>query len=141
MAQVQREIEKLIAEEAKRTSGSATGKYELTPSEKIVSTNFGNNKGKLPWPVERGVVVLGFGKQMHPVITSIEIDNKGIDISTTEGSDARSVFDGDVRKVFAVPGAQNAVIISVITSYSIHYTKLYEIYIHLFQYNYLYLQD
>ncbi len=111
MAQVQREIEKLIAEESKRTSGSATGKYELTPAEKIVSTNFGNNKGKLPWPVERGVIVLGFGKQMHPVITSIEIDNKGIDISTTEGSLARTVFDGEVRKVFAVPGAQNAVII------------------------------
>ncbi len=128
MAQVQREIEKLIAEEAKRTSGSATGKYELTPSEKIVSTNFGNNKGKLPWPVERGVVVLGFGKQMHPVITSIEIDNKGIDISTTEGSDARSVFDGEVRKVFAVPGAQNAVIIRHGEYLSV-YTQLDNVYV------------
>lgn len=128
MAQVQREIEKLIAEEAKRTTGSSTGKYELTPSEKIVSTNFGNNKGKLPWPVERGVVVLGFGKQMHPVITSIEIDNRGIDISTTEGSDARSVFDGEIRKVFAVPGAQNAVIIRHGEYLSV-YTQLDNVYV------------
>jgi murein hydrolase activator len=111
MAQVQKEIEKLIAEESKRTSGSATGKYELTPAEKIVSTNFGNNKGRLPWPVERGVIVSGFGKQMHPVLTSVEIDNKGVDISTTAGSMARAVFEGEVRKVFAVPGAQNAIII------------------------------
>lgn len=111
MASVQREIEKLIAEESKRTSGSATGKYELTPAEKIVSTNFGNNKGRLPWPVERGVIVSRFGKQMHPVLTSVEIDNTGIDISTTSGSIARAVFEGEVRKVFSVPGAQSAVII------------------------------
>lgn len=111
MAQLQKEIEKLIAEETKRTSGSTTGKYELTPSEKIVSTNFGNNKGKLPWPVDRGVIVSNFGKQYHPVLTNVEIDNKGIDISTMAGTDARSIFDGEVRKVFSVPGAQNAVII------------------------------
>lgn len=111
MASVQREIEKLIAEESKRTSGSSTGKYALTPAEKIVSTNFGNNKGSLPWPVERGVIVSGFGKQMHPVLTSVEIDNKGVDISTTSGSIARAVFEGEVRKVFSVPGAQTAVII------------------------------
>ncbi|HOZ30452.1 MAG TPA: peptidoglycan DD-metalloendopeptidase family protein [Bacteroidales bacterium] len=111
MAQLQKEIEKLIAEETKRTSGTTTGKYELTPTEKIVSTNFGNNKGKLPWPVDRGVIVSNFGKQYHPVLTNVEIDNKGIDISTTAGTDARSIFDGEVRKVFSVPGAQNAVII------------------------------
>ncbi|PLX07255.1 MAG: hypothetical protein C0596_12120 [Marinilabiliales bacterium] len=111
MAQLQREIEKLIAEEAKRSSGSNTGKYELTPEEKIVSTNFGNNKGKLPWPVERGVIISYFGKQAHPVLKSITLDNKGIDISTTTGSTARAVFDGEVRKVFSITGAQNAVII------------------------------
>ncbi len=128
MASVQREIEKLISEEAKRTSGSSTGKYELTPAEKIVSTNFGNNKGSLPWPVERGVIVSGFGKQMHPVLTSVEIDNKGIDISTTAGSDARVVFDGEVRKVFAVPGAQNAVIIRHGEYLSV-YTQLDNVYV------------
>jgi murein hydrolase activator len=128
MAQVQREIEKLIAEEAKRTSGSATGKYELTPAEKIVSTNFGNNKGSLPWPVERGVIVSSFGKQNHPVLANVEIDNKGLDISTTAGSDARAVFDGEVRKVFSVPGAQSAVIIRHGEYLSV-YTQLDNIYV------------
>lgn len=111
MAQLQREIEKLIAEEAKTSSGSSTGKYELTPAEKIVDTNFGNNKGRLPWPVERGVIVGRFGKQNHPILTNVVIDNKGIDISTTAGSDARCVFEGEVRKVLSIPGAQNAVMI------------------------------
>lgn len=113
--QLQAAIEKLIAEEVKKSSASKgkanTGKYELTPEEKIVSDNFGNNVGKLPWPVQRGVIVSRFGKQPHPVISGVEIDNKGIDISTTTGSDARAVFDGEVRKVFSIPGTQNAVII------------------------------
>ncbi|MBO7133014.1 MAG: peptidoglycan DD-metalloendopeptidase family protein [Bacteroidales bacterium] len=113
--QLQAAIEKLIAEEVKKSSAAKgkanTGKYELTPEEKIVSDNFGNNLGKLPWPVQRGVIVSRYGKQPHPVIPNVEIDNKGIDISTTTGSEARAVFDGEVRKVFSVPGTQNAVII------------------------------
>ena len=113
--QLQAAIEKLIAEEVKKSSASKgkanTGKYELTPEEKIVSDNFGSNVGKLPWPVQRGVIVSKFGKQPHPVISGVEIGNKGIDISTTTGSDARAVFDGEVRKVFSIPGTQNAVII------------------------------
>ena len=113
--QLQAAIEKLIAEEVKKSSAAKgkanTGKYELTPEEKIVSDNFGSNLGKLPWPVQRGVIVSRYGKQPHPVIPNVEIDNKGIDISTTTGSEARAVFDGEVRKVFSVPGTQNAVII------------------------------
>lgn len=108
---LQQEIQRLIAEEAKRTSGSATGTYALTPAEQIISTNFGNNRGKLPWPVERGVVVSHFGKQRHPVLRNIEIDNRGIDIATTQGAMARAIFDGEVRQVISLPGAHNAVII------------------------------
>ncbi|MDD4148574.1 MAG: peptidoglycan DD-metalloendopeptidase family protein [Bacteroidales bacterium] len=128
MAQLQREIEKLIAEEAKRSTGAMTGKYELTPAEKIVSTNFNNNKGQLPWPVERGVITSAFGKQNHPILKNITLDNKGIDISTTSGSTARAIFDGEVRKVIAIPGAQNAVIIRH-GEYLCVYTNLDNVYV------------
>ena len=128
MAQLQREIEKLIAEEAKRSSGSKTGKYELTPAEKIVSTNFDNNKGRLPWPVERGVITSSFGKQNHPILRNVTLDNKGIDITTTTGSTARAVFDGEVRKVISIPGAQNAVIIRHGQYLSV-YTNLDDVYV------------
>lgn len=108
---LQKEIERLIAEEARRTSGSATGTYALTPAEQIISNNFGNNRGKLPWPVERGVIVSHYGKQRHPVLKNIEIDNKGIDIATAKGAMARAIFDGEVRKILSLPGAHNAIII------------------------------
>ncbi len=130
--QLQAAIEKLIAEEVRKSSASKgkanTGKYELTPEEKIVSDNFGSNTGKLPWPVTRGVIVSRFGKQPHPVISGVEIDNKGIDISTTTGSDARAVFDGEVRKVFSIPGTQNAVIIRHGEYLSV-YTHLEKVYV------------
>ena len=130
--QLQAAIEKLIAEEVKKSSAAKgkanTGKYELTPEEKIVSDNFGSNVGKLPWPVQRGVIVSRFGKQPHPVIPNVEIDNKGIDISTTTGSEARAVFDGEVRKVFNIPGTQNAVIIRHGEYLSV-YTHLEKVYV------------
>lgn len=111
-AQIQLEIEKLIREEAKRSSkGTSKVDYTLTPTEKIISTNFENNKSRLPWPVERGVIVSYYGKQNHPILSHVEIDNKGIDISTTTGTNARVVFDGEVRKIFQVPGSHYAVII------------------------------
>lgn len=130
MKQLQAAIEKLIAEEVRSSSkGKAnTGKYSLTPEEKIVSDNFGSNTGKLPWPVARGVIVSRFGKQPHPVISGVEIDNKGVDISTTTGSDARAVFDGEVRKVFSIPGTQNAVIIRHGEYLSV-YTHLEKVYV------------
>jgi septal ring factor EnvC (AmiA/AmiB activator) len=107
-SKLQKEIEKLIAEEAKKNS---SGSYSMTPEEKIVSTNFGNNKGKLPWPVATGVITGHYGKHAHAVLRNVFVNNNGVDISTNKGSVARSLFDGEVRKIFKVPGYQNAVII------------------------------
>ncbi len=128
MLRLQREIEKLIAEEAKKSSGSSSGSYKLTPAEQIVSTNFGKNKGRFPWPVERGVIVSNYGKQNHPILKNVVIDNKGIDISTTEGASARAIFEGEVRKVISIPGAQKAVIIRHGEYLSV-YTHLEEVYV------------
>ena len=128
-SQLQREIERLIAEEAKKSSGTASGVYELTPEEKIISTNFGNNKGLLPWPVERGVIVSSYGKHAHPVLNNVTIENAGVDIATSPGAQVRSMFEGEVRRVFTLPGAQNAVIIrhgSYLTVYT-HLAKTYVI--------------
>lgn len=127
--QLQREIERLIAEEAKKSSGTTSGVYELTPAEKIISTNFGNNKGLLPWPVERGVIVSSYGKHPHPVLNNVTIENAGVDIATSPGAQVRSMFDGEVRRVFTLPGAQNAIIIrhgSYLTVYT-HLSKTFVI--------------
>ncbi len=122
---LQREIERLIASEAKKTN-SAT--YEMTPGEKLISKEFGNNKKRLPWPVESGVVTGKFGKQPHPVLKNVYVNNNGVDISTAKGSAVRAIFDGEVRKVFKVPGYQNAVIVRH-GSYLSTYTHLESVYV------------
>lgn len=90
-----KEIEKIIAAEVKERGG-ADNRLRLTPEEQLLSTNFAGNKGKLPWPTERGVVSRPFGEQAHPVLKSIKINNPGINIVTEEKSYARCVFDGEV---------------------------------------------
>ena len=83
----------------------------LTPSEKTLSTNFVNNKGKLPWPVERGTISSSYGKHASSVSSKVTVTNNGIDIATTDGAKARTVFDGEVTSVTKLTGANTVVII------------------------------
>lgn len=83
----------------------------LTPAEKTLSTNFVNNKGKLPWPVERGVISSSFGKHTSVVSDKVTVTNNGIDIVTTDGAKARAVFDGEVASVTKLTGANTVVIL------------------------------
>lgn len=109
--ELQREIEKIIAEELAKTNKKGPNVFKLTPEEKKLADNFASNKNKLPWPTERGVITSSFGENPHPVLKGIFVRNDGIDISTTSGSYIRSVFDGDVTRVFVIPGAHTTVII------------------------------
>lgn len=74
-------------------------KIVLTPEGKIISDNFKANKGNLPWPVEKGDVIMGFGKQPHPVYKNLEENNSGLKIITEDGASARSVFKGEVTQI------------------------------------------
>ncbi|MFW6218556.1 MAG: murein hydrolase activator EnvC family protein [Bacteroidota bacterium] len=102
-------IRKLIAEEAAKARKSNI--YKLTPEEQIVSDKFESNKGRIPWPTERGVITSKFGEHAHPVLKGIKFKNDGIDITTLPGSEVRAVFDGEVKKVIAILGANNTVLI------------------------------
>jgi septal ring factor EnvC (AmiA/AmiB activator) len=97
------------AEEAKKPISST--KIELTPEAKIVADNFRANKGRLPYPVERGSITLGFGNQPHPVYKSLMVHNSGVEITTDQGATARAVFDGVVINVFNSTPVNKAVMI------------------------------
>ncbi len=84
----------------------------LTPEAKELNTDFEKNKGKLPWPVEKGVITSRFGKQAHPVLKGIVIENNGIDITTEKNASVRALFRGEVSSVIVIPGAGKAVIVS-----------------------------
>ena len=114
------ELKKLIAAQAKK-SGSKTSDYKLTPEEKVVSTDFAKNKGKLPWPVEQGFISEKFGVNVHPVFKQVKLSNDGITITTSKNASVRSVFNGVVTEIMFIPGYNNVVIIrhgSYLTVYS-----------------------
>ena len=110
-------IRKAIEAELKpktTASGTSKGKLDLslTPEAKELNADFEKNKGKLPWPVEKGVITSSFGKQAHPVLPGIVIENNGVDITTEKGSSVRALFRGEVSSVIVIPGAGKAVILS-----------------------------
>lgn len=78
---------------------------------RIIGESFGENRGRLPWPVERGIITGHFGLQPHPVLKNVTEDNIGIEITSSGGSKAKAVFNGKVVRVFAISGANMAVII------------------------------
>ncbi|MFA6950221.1 MAG: peptidoglycan DD-metalloendopeptidase family protein [Lentimicrobiaceae bacterium] len=117
---LEQSIQKLIAAELKKaretakkagTKPTAANVFGLTPSEIKLSSNFAGNKGKLPWPTERGVVSATFGEHPHPVLKGIKTKNNGIDITTSAGSSARAIFDGEVTSTIKLPNYNNVIII------------------------------
>ncbi len=100
----------------------------MAKEEKLLSGNFASNKGRLPWPVDRGVISGKFGKQPHPELKYVEINNKGTYFRSPVGTNSRAVYDGVVNKVFSLPGSGSAVIIQH-GSYRSVYANLSAVYV------------
>jgi len=103
---IEDEIAKIIEEE--RTKAL---KSDMTPEQRLIGNNFQENKGRLPWPVERGIVTAHFGIHQHPVLKYVTEENKGIEITSNGKITARSVFKGEVSAISAISGANMTVII------------------------------
>ena len=86
-------------------------KIVLTTEGKIIADNFKANKGRLPWPVEKGFVSLPYGDQPHPVYKTLIVHNSGVEISTDQGASARAVFGGEVISVMILSPVNKAVMI------------------------------
>lgn len=82
-----------------------------TKEAQLVGSNFEGNRGKLPWPVEKGTITENFGKNAHPTLKNVTTNNRGIDISAPLNAQVRAVFDGEVTSVLDIPGAGKVVII------------------------------
>lgn len=131
---LQKAIEKVIAEEVKKAKEAdrirreKLGKNDemtnvktnkripsdimsATPEEMELSHNFASNKGRLPWPTEKGLISSTFGTHAHPELPGIVINNDGIDITTNRGANARSIFNGEVTAVISGPNGKQVVII------------------------------
>jgi septal ring factor EnvC (AmiA/AmiB activator) len=127
------------AEEAKRKATGVVAtvepKKEDVPSpfldtkeSTLAGNNFVINKGKLPWPVEKGTITVNYGKNAHPTLPNVYTQNNGIDISTPKNAVVRSIFDGEVTSVINIPGAGKVVIIKH-GNYRSVYSNLQDVYV------------
>lgn len=107
-----KEIQRIIEAEIRASKKDNDGVFSLTPEAAALSANFESNKGKLPWPVERGVITAKFGNNPHPVLAGITVPNNGVDIATSPNAEVRAVFEGTVSGVFSIPGAGANVIVN-----------------------------
>ncbi len=132
-AKLEQEIEKIIAEEARKIAAKAakTPGVRPSPERKNLSDDFSLNKGKLPWPLQRGIITDHFGEHPDLVLKHVIKRNSGIDITTQSGSMARAVFKGEVTKVLALSG--NWAIILRHGSYLTVYSNLSNVFVQVGQ--------
>ena len=137
-----RKLEQLIAEEERKSSeraDKADGQnstvkrsskgYKMTKEELALSGSFEKNKGKLPFPLSGSYkIVAHFGRQQHPELRYVQTENSGIDIETTPGTKARSVFNGVVSRIFVTPGYNSTIIVRH-GNYLTIYANLSEVYV------------
>lgn len=87
-------------------------KLSLTPEVAALSNSFESNRGRLPWPVEKGFIAEPFGKHPHAVAEKVMIENNGLEIQTSANAVARAVFDGTVTAVLYLPGMGQSVLVN-----------------------------
>ena len=121
--EIDKAIDKAIKDEMKRLAAknkpasTSTAKpattakaITLTPEDQKLSAGFASNAKKLPWPVEKGVKIGEYGIYRHPDVPEVEINNKGIDILTVNGAQARAVFEGEVTGIIDVLGIKTVLV-------------------------------
>lgn len=116
------EIKKMIRDaiaaankKAKKTSTKTTTTssedFALTPEAAALAKDFKNNKGKLIWPVEKGIVINKHGTRQHPQFPNVTQTFHGVEIATGPNAKARAVFNGEILQVQQIPNANKAVMI------------------------------
>ncbi len=130
---IDKEIERLIREamaSSNRKAGksSTSNTFSLTPEDKALASNFASNKGKLPWPVNEGVIKMTYGRHPSPIDKSVTINSNGVRIATNKGEKVRAVFEGTVNSVI-VPKNGNLTVMVQHGNYFTIYKNLAKIYV------------
>ncbi len=85
--------------------------FAETKENVSLSKNFEGNRGKLPWPVEKGTITESYGRNAHPTLNNVYTNNDGVDIGAPKNTQIRAVFEGEVTSILNIPGAGKVVII------------------------------
>lgn len=85
--------------------------FAMTAEDKALAASFTSNKGKLPWPVEKGMIVKSFGTHQHPQFPNVTTNSSGVEIATADNAAVRAIFEGQVLSIQVIKGANKVVLI------------------------------
>ena len=125
--EIDKKIQKIINEALAKTK-TKDGEFKLSEEAQLISKNFNANKGRLPSPVQRGNVVLSFGKQPHPIVKTATIQSNGVRIRTSSDVEARTIFDGEVYSIIVSKNNTHTVLIQHGNFFTV-YKNLSQIYV------------
>jgi len=108
---LQKEIENIIKAELKAKSSERVSKF-IAKKEVVLSNNFRENKGKLPWPADGGIITRGFGEYQHPVYKDVKCQSLGVEITTNSGSNVHALFEGEVASILYILGTNYTILIT-----------------------------
>ena len=127
--EINRLIREAIAASNKKAGKSSSSKgFALTPEAKIIAKSFTSNKGKLPWPVDRGVVKVRYGTQQSPIDPTVKIKSNGVRIATEKNAKVRAIFKGEVLAV-STKKYQNPVVLIQHGNYITAYRNLSTVFV------------
>ena len=129
--QLDKEINRIIRETiaaSNKEAGkkSSTGEFVLTPESKKLAANFASNKGKLGWPVSRGVIKGKFGKRRSLTDKSVTQNYKSIYIATEKNAEVKAVFKGVVTAIHVMKRGNPTILVRHGNYISV-YTNLSEV--------------
>ncbi|QRM88762.1 peptidoglycan DD-metalloendopeptidase family protein [Lacinutrix sp. WUR7] len=134
-SRIDREIERIIKEaiassnaKSGTKSTSKSTAYAMTPEDKVLANSFVTSKGKLPWPVEKGIVKLRYGRQPSPIVKTIMIQSNGVRIATEKNAKVRAVFNGEVYRIIGSKNGNPSILIRH-GNYFTAYSNLGKIYV------------
>ena len=125
---IDKQIEMIIAEATAKVKNKGLPEFNLTEEAKLISKKFNENKGKLPWPVEKGIVILKYGKQPHPIVRTTTIQSNGVRILTSQNQEVRAIFDGKVYSIIISKNGSHAILVQHGNFFTV-YKNLSEIYV------------
>ncbi|MBL30308.1 MAG: peptidase M23 [Flavobacteriaceae bacterium] len=134
---IDKEIQKLIREAIvlsnKKEKINTSDVFKLTPEAKLLADNFRSNKGKLPWPVSKGVIIQKYGMQTHPLVKTTKIKSSGITIASVDNAKVRTVFEGQVMAILSFKNSNPTILVKH-GNYITAYKNLSKVYVKKGQY-------
>ena len=117
--QARRQVEQQAASDARQHAQEVASARRASEADNVavntedlrISGNFESNRGRLPMPIIGSYrIVSHFGQYNVEGLTNVTLDNKGINIKGQSGAQVRSIFDGEVSRVFSFGGTMGVMV-------------------------------